>query len=216
MKETGIRSVTGLLFAAVVLFSVVLSVWSNVLLWGGVALMGVAEWRRPSAQKHLVSSLLFAILMVGITGVLLLLVWDSLHGFNPAPLLTFIALIWTNDTGAYLVGKPLGKHKLMPRISPGKSWEGLMGGVVLAAVVSGLLMGWSSVWVGALMGLTATAGDLVESAWKRRHGIKDSGALLPGHGGVLDRFDGFVFAAPLFLCLTHFAGFDFILNSCFS
>ena len=216
MKETGIRSITGLLFAAVVLFSVTWSFWSNVLLWGGVALVGVSEWRRPLSPKRLVPSLLFSVLMVLLSGVMIMLVCDSQNGFNPVPLLTFIALIWTNDTGAYLVGKPLGKHKLMPRVSPGKSWEGLIGGVVLASIVAGLLIAWESAWVGALMGLTATTGDLVESAWKRGHGIKDSGAILPGHGGVLDRFDGFLFAAPVFALIAHFGGFDFYLNSWFS
>lgn len=216
MKETGIRSITGLLFAAVVLFSVTWSFWSNVLLWGGVALVGVSEWRRPLSPKRLVPSLLFSVLMVLLSGVMMMLVWDSQNGFNPVPLLTFIALIWTNDTGAYLVGKPLGKHKLIPRVSPGKSWEGLIGGVVLASIVAGLLIAWESAWVGALMGLTATTGDLVESAWKRGHGIKDSGAILPGHGGVLDRFDGFLFAAPVFALIVHFGGFDFYLNSWFS
>ena len=216
MKETVTRSMTGLLFASVVLAAVVWSLWSNVVLWGIVSLVAVSEWRRPAAHKKHLSSLLFAILMVCMTGVLLLLVWDSNQGFNSAPLLTFIALIWTNDTGAYIVGKPLGKHKLMPRISPGKSWEGLIGGVAMTSLVSGLLIGWDWAWVGVLLGLAATAGDLVESAWKRRHVIKDSGSILPGHGGVLDRFDGFLFAAPIFALIVHCFEVQFFFNQLFT
>jgi len=215
MKETVTRSLTGLLFASVVITAVVCGLWANVLFWSSVALVAVSEWRRPMAPKNQFASLLFAMLMVCMVGVVVLLVWDWDRGFNPAPLLTFIALIWTNDTGAYIVGKPLGKHKLMPRVSPGKSWEGLIGGVVLAAIVSGGLMGWEWVWVGALLGVVATAGDLVESAWKRGHAIKDSGSILPGHGGVLDRFDGFLFAAPVFFVLVYFFDIQFLFHRLF-
>lgn len=212
MKETAIRSVTGLLFASVVIAAVVWSLGSNGVFWGIVSLVAVAEWRRPMVIKKQFASLLFAMLMVGMTAVMLLLVWDWKRGFNPAPLLTFIGMIWANDTGAYLVGKPLGKHKLMPRVSPGKSWEGLIGGVMLAGLVAWWLMGWEWAWVGVLLGVAATAGDLVESAWKRSHGIKDSGSILPGHGGVLDRFDGFLFAAPIFVLLVHYFEIQFFFN----
>ncbi|MDC0140308.1 phosphatidate cytidylyltransferase [bacterium] len=167
MKETAIRSVTGLLFASVVIAAVVWSLGSNGVFWGVVSLVAVAEWRRPMVIKKQFASLLFAMLMVGMTAVMLLLVWDWKSGFNPAPLLTFIGMIWANDTGAYLVGKPLGKHKLMPRVSPGKSWEGLIGGVMLAGLVAWWLMGWEWAWVGVLLGVAATAGDLVESAYDR-------------------------------------------------
>lgn len=203
MKETATRSVTGLLFASVVIAAVVWSLWSNLVFWGVVSLVAVAEWRRPMVLKNQFSSLLFAMLMVGMTAVMLFLVWDWKSGFNPAPLLTFIGMIWANDTGAYLVGKPLGKHKLMPRVSPGKSWEGLIGGVTLAGLAAWWLMGWEWAWIGVILGMAATAGDLVESAWKRGHGIKDSGSILPGHGGVLDRFDGFLFAAPIFFLVVY-------------
>ena len=212
MKETAIRSVTGLLFASVVIAAVVWSLGANGVFWGIVSLVAVAEWRRPMVIKKQFASLLFAMLMVGMTAVMLLLVWDWKRGFNPAPLLTFIGMIWANDTGAYLVGKPLGKHKLMPRVSPGKSWEGLIGGVMLAGLVAWWLMGWEWAWVGVLLGVAATAGDLVESAWKRSHEIKDSGSILPGHGGVLDRFDGFLFAAPIFVLLVHYFEIQFFFN----
>ena len=124
------------------------------------------------------------------------------------PLSVFIFL-WTNDTGAYCSGSLLGKHKLFERISPKKSWEGSIGGAVfvtIAAVIIGYLengegsQGTLSIaqWIG--MGLVVvffgTWGDLVESLFKRTLGIKDSGTILPGHGGMLDRFDSSLMALP--------------------
>ena len=124
------------------------------------------------------------------------------------PLSIFIFL-WTNDSGAYCCGSLLGRHKLFPRVSPGKSWEGSIGGCVLVLVVSALIGWWANngdmkhqlgmaAWMG--LGLVVvvfgTLGDLVESLFKRTLGIKDSGNLLPGHGGMLDRFDSALMAIP--------------------
>ena len=122
------------------------------------------------------------------------------------PLSVFVFL-WVNDSGAYCAGSLFGKHKLFPRVSPGKSWEGSVGGAVLvlvAAAVVGAFFGngeggWSvPVWMG--LGLVVvvfgTLGDLVESLFKRTLGVKDSGAILPGHGGMLDRFDSSLMAIP--------------------
>ena len=122
------------------------------------------------------------------------------------PLSLFIFL-WVNDTGAYCVGSLLGRHKLFPRVSPGKSWEGSIGGavfVLIAAAIIGYLVGGKEggysipVWMG--LGLTVvvfgTLGDLVESLFKRTLGVKDSGNILPGHGGMLDRIDSSLMAIP--------------------
>lgn len=118
-------------------------------------------------------------------------------------------LLWTNDTGAYLVGKAIGRHKLMPAVSPGKTWEGFFGGVLLALGVAWFLaQTWTAMplhaWLIAAAGISisGTIGDLYESAMKRKAGVKDSGHIMPGHGGVLDRFDGFLLAAPVMLLLT--------------
>lgn len=115
-------------------------------------------------------------------------------------------LLWTADTGAYLVGRRFGKRKLIPRVSPGKTVEGFLGGVLLAAVVGYVLSAyWSFLeatdWVvlGLIMAIFGTLGDLAESMLKRSFNAKDSGTLLPGHGGVLDRFDGLLFTIPLVL-----------------
>lgn len=123
------------------------------------------------------------------------------------PLSVFIFL-WTNDTGAYLSGSLFGKHKLFPRVSPGKSWEGSIGGgifVIIAAIIIGYLANDGAAhrlsiqeWVGLGLVVTffGTWGDLVESLFKRTLGVKDSGTILPGHGGMLDRFDSSLMAIP--------------------
>lgn len=115
-----------------------------------------------------------------------------------------VALIttWLTDTFAYLTGRAFGKHRLAPAISPKKTWEGFAGGVVgaiLAAVIANWCFGLGmraaiAALVGILIALAATAGDLAESLLKRQTGVKDSGTLIPGHGGILDRIDGLLFA----------------------
>jgi len=117
--------------------------------------------------------------------------------------LGFLILLWTNDTGAYLAGKSFGRTKLFERISPNKTWEGFAGGLLLAVVMALSLdryfglQKWEWAAVALIIGIFGTAGDLVESMLKRSVGVKDSGNILPGHGGFLDRFDGLLLAAPL-------------------
>jgi phosphatidate cytidylyltransferase len=124
--------------------------------------------------------------------------------YHYEPLMAYFFVLWANDTGAYLVGSKIGKHKLFPRISPKKAWEGTLGGAVLALVVSylnslffPLYAWWLWMSMGAIIVLFGSWGDLVESLFKRSLNIKDSGKLLPGHGGVLDRFDGIFISAPM-------------------
>lgn len=129
-----------------------------------------------------------------------------------APLSIFVFL-WTNDTGAYLSGSLFGKHKLFPRVSPGKSWEGSIGGGLLVLLVAALVGMYQNsdmhetateliltvpqwMGLGLVVVLFGTWGDLVESLFKRTIGIKDSGNILPGHGGMLDRFDSSLMAFP--------------------
>lgn len=120
-------------------------------------------------------------------------------------LISFFILLWSNDSGAYAWGKMLGKHKLLPSVSPGKTWEGCIGGGLTAIVAAVLIDIWlyDSIgmhdWVIAaiLTSVFSTIGDLYESLLKRTAGVKDSGRIMPGHGGVLDRFDGMLFALPV-------------------
>lgn len=122
--------------------------------------------------------------------------------------LSYIVLIWINDVGAYLVGRTFGRHKLCERLSPKKSWEGFWGGFVLTVLVSvgigyftkGDLLVWFL--LGVVLSLSAVAGDLVESMFKREAGIKDSGNIIPGHGGFLDRFDAMFVSLPFVYVLV--------------
>lgn len=124
--------------------------------------------------------------------------------FSPGIIIGFFILLWANDTGAYLTGVPFGKHHLMERISPKKSWEGFLGGLIIAAAIAWLLSGWLGVldkkgWVivSLIISIAGTYGDLIESMLKRSIGVKDSGTILPGHGGFLDRFDSVIISFPL-------------------
>ena len=125
--------------------------------------------------------------------------------------LAFLLMLWANDTGAYLVGSKLGKTKLFERHSPKKTWEGLIGGILIAALVAYIislyftelpLQQW--LWVGVIISCFGTTGDLIESMFKRSIDVKDSGGILPGHGGLLDRFDGLLIAAPIVYAYLYF------------
>ena len=128
-------------------------------------------------------------------------------------ILCYIFTVWVNDIFAYLTGVLFGKHKMFERVSPKKSWEGFAGGL-LFAVAFGVMCGWlrgeDMVWWGGLalvVVVSGVLGDLVESMFKRSAGVKDSGAIIPGHGGFMDRFDALIFSVPfVFAYFTIFAG----------
>lgn len=130
-------------------------------------------------------------------------------------LLYMMSLVWIADIGAYFSGRRFGRHKLAPRISPGKTWEGLIGGFVLnlvwTIVVYRISAGWGLtlapfIAISLCSALLSIAGDLSVSVLKREAGVKDSGKLLPGHGGALDRIDSVIAAAPVFVAGIFFAG----------
>lgn len=131
--------------------------------------------------------------------------------WQPLVLLAVFVTIWVNDTGAYLVGVTFGKHRLFERISPKKSWEGFFGGAI-AALISGYVFSLFFVQISLLNWLIlseiivifGTYGDLIESLLKRTVGVKDSGNIIPGHGGLLDRFDSMLLAAPVVFIFLSF------------
>ena len=169
---------------------------------------------RPSREKafHQWAWTIVGALYVG----WMLSYWLNLRGLEDGRNWVYLAMLTTfaNDTGAYFIGRARGKHKLAPAVSPAKTWEGAMGGLmsaVVAAIVTAMVLKlisvklgapfaftyWQVIALGFLVGLFAQLGDLVESLLKRNMGVKESGNLLPGHGGVLDRFDSLIFVGAV-------------------
>ena len=133
-------------------------------------------------------------------------VFDQAGQFNGRPMLAFFIIIWASDVGAYCIGMLLGKYskKLFPSVSPKKTWAGFWGGLVFA-ILAGLILVWTGLWtypwyhaviLSIIMHVAGVFGDLFESQWKRVCDIKDSGNIIPGHGGMMDRFDSALFAIP--------------------
>lgn len=136
--------------------------------------------------------------------------------YGPFIICAVVMLVAAADIGAYFTGRSLGKRKLAPRVSPGKSWEGVLGGMVAAVLLACLFTAISqrsdyliAIAIALPTALASVLGDLVESMVKRHRGVKDSGTILPGHGGVLDRIDGITSAAPVFTLALLTSGWSF-------
>ena len=154
----------------------------------------------------------FGLPYLGVTAIALL--WLRQDDVGGVGLVVWLLLaVWATDVAAYAAGRSIGGPRLLPSVSPRKTWAGLIGGIMAAGVV-GLTAGVSlgiagplpAAVGGAVLGLAAQAGDLVESAIKRRFGVKDTGGVLPGHGGLIDRLDGLFVAAPMLALFHGFAG----------
>lgn len=205
--------------------------WTFYLLWSGVGVLTLAEyWRllaKNTAALHgkTIPWAVFGTVYVAQAFVLIQLI-------DPMMVVTLMTVVWLSDTGAYLVGSTVGRHKMAPVISPKKTWEGFAGGLLFAVGTAlvwyslywggqfdGAIITWgaeayddhvvgSLKWAGfgLVIGLAATAGDLIESKFKRTIGVKDSGGIIPGHGGMLDRFDALLLAVPVALAYIWVAG----------
>jgi phosphatidate cytidylyltransferase len=140
-------------------------------------------------------------------------VYEHVAPYNFHYVLGILLLIWISDVGAYLVGSFFGKHKLFERISPGKTWEGSIGAVFLTVLGAFIISKWFNelelkhwIVIAILVSVFGTIGDLIESSLKRQAGVKDSGRIMPGHGGILDRFDSLIFVSPIiyfYLTMIH-------------
>ncbi len=190
------------------------ALWAS-LGWWVVALLLVlfypnsATFWRHSKTLRLVFGLLTIVPFFW--GMVALRAWhyDANHYSGALWLLYVMFLVWGADSGAYMFGKMFGKHKLAPKVSPGKTWQGFIGGLFTAAIISWIYGACADLNVAPVTLLTCSIvaalasvlGDLTESMFKREAGIKDSGHLIPGHGGILDRIDSLTAAVPVFACL---------------
>lgn len=185
------------------------------LIWWLLALVLVLFY--PGSARFWRHSRLWRLLFGALTiipffwGMMALRSWhyESNHYNGAIWLLYVMFLVWGADSGAYLFGKLFGRHKLAPKVSPGKTWQGVIGGLFTSAVIAWLFSRWVKLDISTLAllicsvmaALASVLGDLTESMLKREAGIKDSGHLIPGHGGVLDRIDSLMAAVPVFVGL---------------
>jgi len=170
----------------------------------------IGEWLRLTRGRPLARGLF---ILYSIAALLALLWLRHQPGFGRETILWILACVWATDIGAYFIGSTAGGAKLAPSISPSKTWSGLVGGICASAVVSALCTlifdaGDTIVLAltGAAIAVVAQAGDLLESAAKRRAGVKDSGRIIPGHGGILDRIDGLIAALVLIAVIRLLTG----------
>ena len=181
-------------------------------------LLFIRELFRENSSLNNIAYTLLALLYVTVPCFMIISMVNSSNFFIKDTafshkVIGMIFFIWINDTGAYLVGSFIGKHKLWERVSPNKTWEGTMGGIILCITLSYVVYlifpqlaykHWLAISV--IVAVFGTLGDLVESMLKRMAGVKDSGSIMPGHGGVLDRFDSLFFATPFVFCYLAIMG----------
>jgi len=178
----------------------------------GVIVLAWGQVLRNQVCLNALSVTLWGLFYVGWMPAHFIMLRTQTGDLGPSLVTLLIVVVALSDSGAYFVGKSMGKHKLSPVISPNKTWEGAVGGIIFAVIGAAAawyvdrhtdlvpMPGWS-LWeytlTGILLAIAGQIGDLVESMMKRDAGVKDSGNLLPGHGGVLDRCDGYLFAGPM-------------------
>ncbi|MDR2895419.1 MAG: phosphatidate cytidylyltransferase [Propionibacteriaceae bacterium] len=167
----------------------------------GIRLRGAFEGYLGDVQANLLVMIYPGLMVVPVIFMLT-------ESAGPAWIATFVLVIAASDTGGYLLGLMIGRHPLAPHISPKKTWEGVLGSLILATVVTELMVvlvldehWWKGLVLAVVLVAAGIAGDLVESVIKRDLGVKDMGSILPGHGGIMDRIDSYVFAAFPAWCL---------------
>ena len=192
MNETLKRALSGSVYVAIMWFGTFCSELSFHILFAVILLVCLYEMYKLRKGKTKILAFLYLLSP-------LLLV----HFIKTELVLLMFILTWTFDTFAYLVGVKFGKHKIMPTVSPKKSWEGFVGGFIFTVIAAYLTVSYFSeielsqaIIISLFLPFTATLGDFIESHYKREAGVKDSGNFIPGHGGMLDRMDAFMFTIP--------------------
>ncbi len=194
MNELAVRAASGIVMIIVAVACLWFGGWPFRILVAVAAFLMAGEWLRLTSRAG-AGLRWFGLPYLILPVIGLLLLRDSSQGFA----LTFwtFLIVWGTDIGAYFTGRAIGGPKLAPAISPSKTWSGLIGGMIAAGLIGAFVarhfdLPAPCVWLGAPLAILAQAGDFFESWLKRRAGVKDSGAILPGHGGALDRLDGLV------------------------
>ena len=203
-RGLGLTLAAGIFIAVFLIVNELMPIELLYLAFPAVFLSFVLELYRKQPQPFTnIAFTLLGVLYIAVPFALMNLLGFLQGDYSWQPILGLMLLIWSADTGAYIAGKNFGKHKLLERVSPGKTWEGWAGGTVLSVVVAWVLaMFFQDLelyqWIGVavIVSVFGVLGDLSESLLKRSLGVKDSGVLLPGHGGILDRFDSLILAIP--------------------
>ena len=211
MNQTIKRTLSGAVYVAIMWFGTSYSELSFNLLFGIILLVCLYEMHKLRKGKTKIFA--YAYVLVPFLLIQLFDMTDSDYPespFDPSIILLMFILTWTFDTFAYLVGIQYGKHKIMPSISPKKSWEGFAGGFVFTMIAAYLsqkvfihIALRDVLFVSIILPFTATLGDFIESHYKREAGVKDSGNFILGHGGMLDRMDAFTITIPAIYIIVN-------------
>lgn len=207
MSETLKRTISGIVYMTIMWIGTAWNESSFRLLFITLTIVSIYEmWRLRKGKSKILA---FAYVLVPFILVQLILTTKTLANWNSNLILFMFILTWTFDTFAYLIGIKFGKHKIMPSISPKKSWQGFAGGFIFTIIAAYITSEYFLkihlqlvITLSLLLPFTATLGDFIASHYKREAGVKDSGNLIPGHGGILDRMDAFMITIPTIYILT--------------
>jgi len=211
MNETLKRALSGAVYVAIMWLGTSYSETTFSLLFAILGVVSIYEMWKLRKGKTKILAFLYVIIPFFLIQIFGMTDSDYPNSpFDPSLILLMFILTWTFDTFAYLLGVRFGKHKIMPSVSPKKSWEGFVGGFIFTIIAAYLTASYfleielnQAIVISLLLPFTATIGDFIESYYKREAGVKDSGELIPGHGGMLDRMDAFMITIPTIYILIY-------------
>ena len=198
MNELVTRSISGIIFIAILLLGTTYSQASFIILYLTLASISIYEMWSILEKKSILP-----LVFVTLPFILLISLTDFKNDFDPLLVLYILILTWTFDSFAYLFGSRYGRNKILPKISPKKSWEGFFGGYISTLIISFILMNYQAklleeyIIIAFILPVTATFGDLIASYYKRKSKVKDYGKIIPGHGGIIDRLDAIFITIPV-------------------
>ena len=198
MNELVTRSISGIIFIAILLLGTTYSQTSFIILYLTLASISIYEMWNILEKKSILP-----LVFVTLPFILLISLTGFKNDFDPLIVLYILILTWTFDSFAYLFGSRYGRNKILPKISPKKSWEGFFGGYISTLIISFILMNYQAklleeyIIIAFILPVTATVGDLIASYYKRKSKVKDYGKIIPGHGGIIDRLDAIFITIPV-------------------